>query len=79
MHYKRYGALFGFVTGLLIWDPINMALAADGAAAAPREIKQIRTYALTAAWNCGLRYSLPDIKVRTNSATTPLKRVCCTW
>lgn len=31
-----------------------------------------RTYALTAARNCGLRYSLPEIKLLTKAATTSL-------
>ncbi len=34
-----------------------------------------RTYALTIARNCGLRYSLPQIKLLTKAATTSLNKL----
>jgi prevent-host-death family protein len=38
-----------------------------------------RTYALTAGRNCGLRYSLPEMKLLTNDATTSLYKSRCHW
>jgi hypothetical protein len=59
--------------------PENVAAFEQKKAALQEQIEAFRTYALTAGRNCGLRYSLPEMKLLTNEATTSLYKSRCHW